>query len=273
MPSRKKAKGKARKAAKETKAKEEESRAVGEVANQRQVQEETLEAQLQRLIVNAACPTMECKHGYTPLSPDDYKICRDFIEAFIATFCLQGNFTEAFLKATEATEEEYADVYSSKLDAVISLLLARGTHFILEHEEGKCIAPLYASLACYFEDYIAIEVQKTRAVPNFSKMFELLDTDDHTLVSFYRKHIPCACLDEKYKEVKSVKKVGMCYNTSCGLPYGRVDRSKMLSCTRCGMANYCSVECQKNHWKKHKTGCDAIVKQRAAQAAFESNQT
>ena len=58
MPSRKKAKGKARKAAKEAKAKE-ESRAVVAVADsQRPVQEESLEVQMQRLIISAASPTM-----------------------------------------------------------------------------------------------------------------------------------------------------------------------------------------------------------------------
>ena len=54
MPSRKKAKGKARKAAKEAKAKEEESRAVVEVeADQRTMQDESVEALLHRLIINA----------------------------------------------------------------------------------------------------------------------------------------------------------------------------------------------------------------------------
>ena len=56
MPSRKKAKGKARKAAKEAKAKEEGSRAV---ASQRQ--EESVEAQMQQLMVSAASEL--CTHG------------------------------------------------------------------------------------------------------------------------------------------------------------------------------------------------------------------
>ena len=75
MPSRKKAKGKARKAAKKAEAKEEGSRAVGEVvASQRQVQEEKLEALMEQVIISDPSPTL-CRHGYPPLSAGDEKIC------------------------------------------------------------------------------------------------------------------------------------------------------------------------------------------------------
>ena len=270
MPSRKKAKGKARKAAKEAKAKEEESRAVGEVgACQRRVEEE-------RLMLSAASPTL-CRHGYPPLSLDNYKICREFIDAFVTSFLSQDVAGDGFRTATTATIDKYAVVYSSKLDTVVSMLLARGTHRMLlangTHsilEENKRIAQLYASLAAYFEDYMAVRLHKTKAFPNLSKMFELLNADDHTLVSYYRKRIPCDCLDEKYKEVKSVKKMGWCFNPNCRQTERQVERSKMFSCTRCSMANYCSVECQKADWKEHRGDCDTIVKQRAS---FESNQT
>ena len=80
----------------------------------------------------------------------------------------------------------------------------------------------------------------------WAKVVELLSADDHTVVQFFRKRIPCSCLDEKYKEVKSVKKMGLCRNPNCSLPdHGRVERSKMFSCARCGNVNYCSVECQR----------------------------
>ncbi len=96
MPSRKKAKGKARRAAREAKeakaakAEEEESLAVVSVASQRQVHEESLEleAQMQRLVVNATSPKL-CRHGCPSLSPSDEKSCEDFFNAFISTFHAQ----------------------------------------------------------------------------------------------------------------------------------------------------------------------------------------
>ena len=168
----------------------------------------------------------------------------------------------AALKAADST------VYCSKLDTFISMVLARGAQLILDRDDET--AQLYASLACYFEDFKAVGVHMTRAVPNFPKIFELLSADDHTLVSYYRKRIPCVCLDEKYKEVKSVKKTGLCYNPNCSHPGRKVERSRMFSCTRCDVANYCSVECQKAEWKRHRHFCDGAVK---AKAAFDSSQT
>ena len=262
MPSRKKAKGKARKAAKEAKAKEEESPAMAmemeAAANQRQ--EGSLEAMMQELSISTPSPIM-CRHGLVHLSAGEEKTCLEFINAFIATFQSQGVLGQAFLKAYHATKITYADVYSSKLDTVISMLLTNGTQRILD--ERNDIAQLFAALASYFEDYMAVCLHKTRAVPSLTKAHEWYGVDDHTLISYYRKRISCSCLDDKYKEVKSVKKMGRCLNLYCSHPDGRVERSKMFCCTRCGVANYCSVECQKADWKDHRVQCDHAAKMKA----------
>ena len=266
MPSRKKVKGKARKAAKEAKAKKEEEnqdRAVVEVAdNQRQ--EESLEAQLKLLIIND--PKQLCWHVRPLLSPEEGKACEEFISAYLeALFPLidQGNsMGRAFFEATKATVQKYADVFSSKLGTVISFLLSTGTD-MLRNGQKEC-AQIYASIACYFGDSMAVNVLKTKANFGWAKIGELYYADDHTLVSYYRKHTSCSCLDEIYKEVKSLKKMGHCYNPNCSHPRGRVERSKMFSCTRCCIANYCSVECQKSHWKLHRKACDYDAKQKAA---------
>ena len=266
MPSRKKAKGKARKAAKEAKEAEakEESEAVAEVAAG-QRQEGSVEAQMQQLQINAASPKT-CMHGPPP---GEENICEDFIKAFIASLYSVDKVGKGFVTAYNATKDEYADVYSSKLDTVISILLASGTLYILGGDNRQ--AQLHAMLASHFEEYMAVNVHMTKAFFSWSKVVELESADDHSLVSYYRKRIPCSCLDEKYKEVKSVKKTGLCYNPNCSLPdNGRVKRSKLLCCTRCRVANYCSVECQKGHWKEHRVECEAFVKQKAA---FDSNQT
>ena len=258
MPSRKKAKGKARKAAKEARAKEEESRAVAGAASQRQG--ESVEAMMQRLTI--------CSHGCPSVTADEEKIVEDFMNAFLDAFRLEDKVGPALVTAHDATVDEYANVYASKLDTVISILLCHGAQYILDGDNKT--AQLHAYIVTYFEDFMAVYLHKTQATVRWAKIVELCDADDHTLVSYYRKRIPCSCLDETYKRVKSVKKMGFCYNPSCSQPRRKVERSRMFSCTRCGAVNYCSVECQKNHWKEHKKTCNRIVEQKAV---FNSNQT
>lgn len=54
----------------------------------------------------------------------------------------------------------------------------------------------------------------------------------------------------------------------CIRPGRKVDRSKMLYCTRCNRHYYCSQECQRAAWPMHKADCDLIVD---LEAKFESD--
>jgi hypothetical protein len=88
-------------------------------------------------------------------------------------------------------------------------------------------------------------------------------SDDHTLVSFYRKRVTCSCLDAKHKEVKSINKMGYCNNDQCPLPGRRAERKDMVYCILCGYANYCSRECQEAAWPEHKGICKELAQQTA----------
>ena len=98
---------------------------------------------------------------------------------------------------------------------------------------------------------------------------ELCSCDLHTLVSFLRKRIPCKCMDEKYEEVKTLIKMGLCSNPDCSLPDRKAERNKILYCARCDQVGYCSRACQKAHWKEHKEDCRKIAD---LKAEFDSKQ-
>lgn len=147
-----------------------------------------------------------------------------------------------------------------RMDKLVSQSLCDATHYVLIGNNNE--AGVEASFAYYFEQYIATHLEKTQPAINWLGVAELQHGDLHTLVKFLRKRIPCKCLDKKYKEVKSVTKMGICYNIECLLPGKQFPRSKILYCAGCDFG-YCSRACQKAHWKKHKKYCKRVAKERA----------
>eukprot|EP00984_Skeletonema_dohrnii_P021610 scaffold10847_cov72-Skeletonema_dohrnii-CCMP3373.AAC.2 len=162
-------------------------------------------------------------------------------------------------------KEEYAEVWNDagKMKLLVSYFVSFGTGNVMEgNMESARIAAHYA---CFFEEYIAAvlnnENQASISIQSV-KMCELFVADEHTLISYLKHRIPCRCLDEIYKQVKSTKKMGLCFNENCCHPDGMVERSSLLNCTRCRFANYCSRECQVADWPRHKKEeCNGIAKE------------
>mmetsp|Transcript_31488 Transcript_31488/g.53325 ORF Transcript_31488/g.53325 Transcript_31488/m.53325 type:complete len:273 (-) Transcript_31488:301-1119(-) len=250
MVSRKKAKGKARKAKKEEdKDAHDDSSAA---AAQQREQEGALEAQMQRLLIDSL--PSPCKHGFDPF-PEGHT-CDCLLKLYFATYYTgSSDPATAVLTAMRAVEDKYPEVLrdSSKMKQILSYFLSVGTDHILNGRDGA--ARTTVAVIIMFEEFIAFSVQKTQAVLHLQKLMEMLIADDHTLVSFFRKRITCSCLDKKHKEVKSIKKMGYCNNDKCPLPGRKVERSKMLYCTRCSVAYYCSRDCQKAAWSEHREFC------------------
>lgn len=254
MPSRKKAKGKARRAAKETKAADEVKETAVVVTNHDGA---PLETQMQRLTIDDLLrgSGVQCHHGLESLEGrweefleafiDGYSACHNAGDHVICS-CLNAGF--------HATEEKFASARNdvTKLKYAVSRCVTLGTQLVLE-EGNKEHARQLASFACYFEEQIALIVHDKPMT--IQVIGELQWADMNTLVNYFRKRIPCKCLDNKWKEVKSITKMGICGNSECSLPDRQVERKKMFCCTGCNMAYYCSAECQKANWPKHKELC------------------
>jgi hypothetical protein len=204
-----------------------------------------------------------CLHGY--VATEDHFIILDFARTYCtghnsvgdgATLPRTRTLGECFIAAREATIEKYPEVWDDpfKIKQVLSFFIATGTQGVLDGNVDN--ARDYATAACFLEDYMAVILHKTKALGVLTKVAELWSADEHTLVKYLRKNIPCKCLDKKYKEVKSITKMGYCWNPQCSIPDRMVERKSMLYCTRCQWVNYCSAECQKADWPEHKELCD-----------------
>jgi len=272
---RKRSQGKARKAAKakaREAAEEERGHNNNQTTNGRQ---QSLADQMQQLemIGNMSRhdTTIKCRHGF-----EETETLADFSSEFILAFreAFYGVANEGgaalsacLIAAAKATKDEFATVWndSTNMEIAISFILRAGTIAILEDEHKS--AKDCALFARFLEQYAAIQFKQTQVLINWSKVIRRCD--EHSLVKFFRRRIPCCCLDEKYQEVKSITKMGICYNPKCHFPDGCVERSKLLYCSRCRIVTYCSRECQKACWTKHKLQCD---KDAGLKAKFDAEQ-
>lgn len=211
---------------------------------------------------------LQCSHGYNyhrESSSSEEPIHIQFVDAFMETYdnCYDGQ--DPFLAAYRATREKFPGMwndYTQIEKLAIPFMLANAVDEVLRGDNEN--AHFLAHVIRFLEEWIAVELRKTQATINWVKVWEKLNSDDHTLVKFFRLHIPCKCLDEKYEQVKSVKKMGICDNyLSCSHPDGKIERSKMMDCSLCRRAIYCSRKCQKADWKNHKTNCKHFVKMEA----------
>mmetsp|Transcript_14554 Transcript_14554/g.21927 ORF Transcript_14554/g.21927 Transcript_14554/m.21927 type:complete len:204 (+) Transcript_14554:73-684(+) len=160
---------------------------------------------------------------------------------------------KALLAAFKFTQEKYDTVWNDRanLNWTVSFFLANGTQHLLDENDSCARDCAFISYA--FEQRAAVFVNQSRTI-NWPKLLELYIADHHTLVSFFRKRINCSCLDELYKKVKSIPKIGLCYNPYC--KHGRVvTRSKTKCCSQCRGVIFCSRRCQAAHWPRHMKFC------------------
>lgn len=262
MVSRKKARGKARRAAKEAKA--EEAQEGGQ-------EQKALEAQMQRLTVNNLVrESGDCSHGFDVESHED-KLCQDFMTAFRGGYranFISGDHTimsclDAGVEAIEK-DEKFAAMWNDAawMKKLVSFSVWEGTYHILV-EDDRQAAGVSASFVSFLEQNIAACIEKTKPmVISWHAAAELQFSDLHTLVKFFRKRIPCKCLDKIYKRVKSMTRMGMCSNNECFLSGKKVAQSEMFYCDRCREACYCSAACQTVHWPRHKELCKIFAREK-----------
>ena len=207
---------------------------------------------------------LPCKHGAEHLSSEEIRNCVQFFLLFADRFCTCGpQLPKKLSEGTNATLDKYPDVWkdSFSLEMAISYCLSRGTQDLVDGNYD--LARLCATFARHFEQHIAVISKQTHALPNWPKLEDTYRADDHTLVNFFRRRIPCCCLGEKYEEVKHITKMGWCYSKQCSIPGRTLERSQTKYCSRCRNVSYCSRACQVADWSRHKPACDMFAAMKA----------
>jgi hypothetical protein len=201
-----------------------------------------------------------CRHGLALLT--DLRLEEEIVKKFTNEFnTFLENYTGtplnwanivqmAYRRAAQVTFNAYDIMWED--DRIVSFLLTCGTQHLLDGNMSS--ARDCAFIACSYQQFYRVFIHKTHPNENIPKLIETYTADDHTLVSFFNKRIGCSCLSEKYKKVKSLPKMGICFNEFCCKT--SLERQKTKCCSRCRLETYCSRDCQSDHWKVHKVICD-----------------
>ena len=146
----------------------------------------------------------------------------------------------------------------AKLQWISSLFVSIGTESLCDTNQSHawrrlCIISLYYSE--WIDQYIACALHKSAPAMYSARLRELRAADNRRIIGYFKKRIPCSCLDSSYDAIKHLPKRGLCGNRNCNHVGRRVEINKMWSCEDCRRGHYCSEECQADHWPTHKEEC------------------
>lgn len=135
---------------------------------------------------------------------------------------------------------------------LLSCLISLGTDYLLQRENAhvySCAAGLCLLLTKHVEQGIAFVV----APSNLATMRDMCNDRERGTTKFFKKRLKCDCLKEKYEQVKSNPTLDACFNCRKAM-----ERKKLMICSGCSLAMYCSQSCQRAHYPKHRYLCTSI---------------
>ena len=196
----------------------------------------------------------QCNHGVDLTIPDEvnHPVAK-FIDALLIfgdhniTMHVGQYFLDTFTTHQEVWDNErYREM-------VVNIFVVIGTNCILSRERvDSFLAHAIVTLENYDGEGI-VSTLNSRVVA--AKMRDLRHRGRSTMrdaLKFYRKRATCKCLKDMHlKARKTFPKEGKCFHCR-----EVKERSLLMVCSRCGIMQYCSRKCQVAHWSRHKSDCD-----------------
>ena len=201
-----------------------------------------------------------CTHGWDPAEyPADHD-CNKFIGEVLRVFNEYkksgGAAGFALDEAVLFTEDIFPYVWSdsASLEWIAAAFISLGTYTSIRQGDVFLCATAMG-FAELLKQHVACYHVGSQPLMYNAKIDDLIWAEERRSVSYLKKRIPCKCLNEKYKAVKSLPKMYTCCNKTCSLPDKSVNLSAMMSCGGCRRIHYCSEECQAANWEEHRDVC------------------
>lgn len=197
-----------------------------------------------------------CTHGWSHTEYPVNHDCHNFIEAVLNVVTRASVAGDACSDAIDTTVHTFPELWKdpASMEWISSALISLGTDILLaeDDERGVFDCSTAIGLSEHIKQHLACNVYESQPFCYHARVHDLLNADIRRCVSYIKKRVPCSCLDEKYKEVKALPKMGTCRYPKCSHPQSKVALSKLLSCERCRRQHYCSEECHAADWQRHK---------------------
>ena len=217
--------------------------------------------------------------GFHPSESTNLSLIHNFLETVMEVICVCNRRDErvgvAYDTAKKNTKEKYPSVYedAATLDLLSHAFLCIATELLLDKRAGtktrfqqdikakneyRC--EVIVAYAEYLSQCIEVNFNATKPLFNFHKTYELLCSDERRLVSYTRKRIKCSCLDARFLQIRSDKKMSVCDSSNCirnkhQSGANSVELKALMRCAGCRKAHYCSRQCQADDYDEHKTEC------------------
>jgi len=162
-------------------------------------------------------------------------------------------------------------------EMAVGILIRVGTNMLLSENADANFAGFHlARVIVVIEHYDGnpSSYTATNSRETQSKMRDL-NTDTSSIrrdaLKFYSKRVSCSCLKSMHQEARrTIPKVGVCYGC-----HKAKERVALSVCSRCMITQYCSRECQVAHWPEHNEKCDDYVNahEQQTQVVDENSET
>ena len=203
----------------------------------------------------------KCNHGFgDELIPERSHP----VASFVTSFFMGEELKYVIQKHEEVLKDD------DKRKMILNIFISIGTNWMLYDNTNQVSSVAHAIMILerYGEtpdyDEACSNVMATKFIVHRIRLDNGISRD---LLKFFRKRMNCKCLKKMHLEArKSQPKVGVCFHCK-----QVKERSLLMACSRCMISQYCSKECQVAASPKHREDCDKYVKAHQQTMANDSS--
>jgi len=208
----------------------------------------------------------ECDHGCAVMISDDHPV-----SSFMDTFhlILRHKRSETSFVIDHVVSQTLGELFKSHIQVwnnesyrrlVLDILVRIGTNALL-YEAGSNLPICLAHCIVVLEHYNGSSDDINSVMNSRVVILKRRDLNPRAksikrdTLKFFRKRISCKCLKKMHLEArKTMPKTGKCFH--CKVQKERVSLSL---CSHCMVFQYCSRECQVAAWPDHERHCEILV--------------